>query len=225
MRLSSFQLVPFFAGLSLGCQPEIGDPCDLPSDCTQNNEARICDTTLHRNGYCTVFNCEPGGCPEEAVCVSYQGTLSSVDGCRSVQGGQRLERTWCLKSCSANSDCRTSEGFRCVVVDGTSDWSASVVDRGATSTKVCAIPYDGQSIPEEREANVCTGESEGELPKPLSTTDSGAGGTGGMPADASTDALQPSSDALAPRDASHPDTSADAPVDGAPPSDDASTVP
>ncbi|MFW5740185.1 MAG: hypothetical protein ACOC1F_07450, partial [Myxococcota bacterium] len=53
----------------LGCNPKIGDDCTNSTDCSVSGD-RLCDTT-QPGGYCTVFNCEPDMCPEEAQCVAF----------------------------------------------------------------------------------------------------------------------------------------------------------
>ncbi|HMR78024.1 MAG TPA: hypothetical protein PKD61_23100, partial [Polyangiaceae bacterium] len=55
-----------------GCKPEIGDECSVSTDCSNAGE-RLCDTTLP-GGYCTIFNCEPGTCPDEAGCVAFKNS-------------------------------------------------------------------------------------------------------------------------------------------------------
>jgi hypothetical protein len=200
MRLS-VPLLPVIALAALaGCQPDIGDPCTLPSDCSQTGD-RICDTTFSPEGYCTIFNCEPGGCPEEAVCVSYKGTVSGAEACRSAQGGQRLERTFCMKACDSRDDCRTEHGFTCVDLRQDNAWSATVVERSSSRQKICALPYSGELIPEDRATDVCSSTDTGELPRPLSrdsdtSRDAGGGGAGPTTDGATDGPLESSPDAL-----------------------------
>ena len=65
----------------LGCSPKIGDECATALDCSALGD-RLCDTT-QPGGYCTIFNCEPDTCPEEAACVAFGGEhRDSVQHCR-----------------------------------------------------------------------------------------------------------------------------------------------
>jgi hypothetical protein len=138
-----------------GCQPEIGDECLLHSDC--GGASRLCDTSFSGSGYCTQFNCEPGGCPEEAVCVAYEGSPSSLSQCEDPQGGERLQRTFCMRTCDDDGDCRTEDGFKCLRVGSADSWSATIVEHGESNAKICALPYEGaMSLPLPSEGdNVC----------------------------------------------------------------------
>ena len=85
-----------------GCAPDIGDSCDTSVNCDVNG-TRICDLA-QPGGYCTVEYCESGTCPAGSVCVQFEPTPS------------RLARTWCMASCTDDSDCRTDEGYGCRAV-------------------------------------------------------------------------------------------------------------
>lgn len=85
--------VLFAAGI--GCSMEIGDECTENVDCSTSGD-RVCDITAP-GGYCTVLDCEPDTCPEEAVCVAWGEGLS--------------ERTFCMRHCGSGDDCR--EGYTC----------------------------------------------------------------------------------------------------------------
>jgi hypothetical protein len=54
---------------STGCEEEIGDSCATNVDCASDG-SRICDRSSP-GGYCTIEGCNGGGCPEEAVCISF----------------------------------------------------------------------------------------------------------------------------------------------------------
>ena len=58
-----------FTALALGCTPSIGDECVTSLDCSQLGD-RLCDASQPL-GYCTIFNCEPDACPEEAICMGF----------------------------------------------------------------------------------------------------------------------------------------------------------
>ncbi len=80
-----------FIGLCLfGCAAEIGDDCSSDLACGQG---RACDLAS-RGGYCTISPCEPGSCPEEAVCVIFENSES-----------------YCMRTCGGGDDCRS--GYRC----------------------------------------------------------------------------------------------------------------
>jgi hypothetical protein len=98
------------AGGAVGCRPDIGDDCVTSIDCSQQGD-RLCDTS-QPEGYCTVFNCEPDQCPEEAVCVGFGLELDPVCGQVYDPAWTRFERSFCMLACEDSSDCR--EGYACV---------------------------------------------------------------------------------------------------------------
>jgi hypothetical protein len=87
------------------CTPTIGDRCVTSLNCSINGD-RFCDTSV-KYGVCTVFGCESGTCPDNAVCVRW----------RSQPG--RLSFTACMRTCEAGMDgqCRYDDGFRCCSAD------------------------------------------------------------------------------------------------------------
>ncbi|HVU03334.1 MAG TPA: hypothetical protein VHE30_16355 [Polyangiaceae bacterium] len=140
MRLRSFHLAgaALLALASFGCSPSIGDSCQLHSDCSQTGD-RICDPTLP-GGYCTVFNCLPGSCPEEAVCVGFYTEPASLSECRDPSES-RFERTFCMKTCGSTGDCRG--GYQCLPVgaDGNNPVGAVVLESGDVNRSVCAPAF------------------------------------------------------------------------------------
>ncbi len=86
------------AALLVGCRPEVGDSCKISTDCSITGD-RLCDTS-QPGGYCTIFNCEAGSCPDEAICVEFHGTA------------ERFARRFCVRYCEGASDCRA--GYVCV---------------------------------------------------------------------------------------------------------------
>jgi hypothetical protein len=116
-----------------GCKSKIGDSCTVSTDCSVNGD-RLCDTT-QPEGYCTVFNCTPDGCPEDqAVCVAFDSTS-----CGSAARGQRFQRTFCMKPCSSPSDCRA--GYDCIPLpEPKNPEHAQVVDTNPPSRSVCMVP-------------------------------------------------------------------------------------
>lgn len=86
------------ASALVGCKPEIGDSCKVSTDCSITGD-RLCDTSMP-DGYCTMFNCDPGTCPSEAVCVEFHPQ------------SERFARRFCVRGCEESSDCRA--GYECV---------------------------------------------------------------------------------------------------------------
>jgi hypothetical protein len=199
---------------ALACTPQIGNSCNLNTDCSIDN-SRQCDNS-QPNGYCTVFNCLPNTCPNNAVCVELQ---ANVPGCPydDYSSPSRGGRSMCLKPCDHDSDCRQSDGYQCRAV---SDFfvkagvTAVILDDSPKSQSVCAVPPDlGLSatgtLPDA--APVCPG---GPVPEAgaIPTPDSGADASDAA-ADAGSDAAVDATVADAPADAA-PESAADATEDG-----------
>lgn len=147
-----------------GCAPGIGDECVTSNDCSQSGE-RQCDVT-QRDGYCTVFNCEPNSCPDESVCIVFGAAVSPLPACADASRLSRVHRSSCMASCESNDDCRT--GYVCTDL-GRKDnpWGAIVAGRG--SGKVCIKPLLAKPVPSSRPAEFC---------EPVISAPEGAGGTG-----------------------------------------------
>jgi hypothetical protein len=111
-----------------GCSPKIGDKCTISTDCSLTGD-RLCDPT-QPGGYCTVFNCEPGRCPDDSVCVSF-----TEGSCTSSALARRFVRTFCMLVCESNDDCRA--GYLCL--DITNDPARQVVDQDPSSRKICTV--------------------------------------------------------------------------------------
>jgi len=92
-----------------GCAPQIGDKCTISTDCSQLGD-RLCDIT-QPEGYCTIFNCEPDTCPD-SVCVAFDPKLDPACGYTDDGRSPRFERTFCLRPCDDDSDCR--DEYMCV---------------------------------------------------------------------------------------------------------------
>jgi hypothetical protein len=167
-------------GLLLGCQPHIGDDCETSADCSANGD-RLCDIT-QPSGYCTIFNCEPGTCPDESVCIVFSASSSTVPGCENAYGTSPYQRSFCMKTCSGESDCRSK--YSCIDVGGAGNpWGAVVADKGE-SGKVCMVPYTAAPLPDDRSHDVCSATSSGEFeyPPDAGAAQAGAGGEGGQSA-------------------------------------------
>lgn len=148
--ISSRRGVAVLSVLLGGCAPAIGDSCDTSADCSQGGE-RLCDIT-QPGGYCTVFNCEPGSCPDDSVCIAFAVEESTVPECADPNRLSRFNRSFCMAQCSSNSDCRS--GYACIDMSQPNDWSAVSVDKG--SAKVCIQPRRGEPLPPDRSGAVCS---------------------------------------------------------------------
>ena len=169
MRVSLLP-VALFALFALGCAPDIGDSCETSIDCSQTGE-RLCDVSqAAHGGYCTVFDCEPNDCPDEADCVLFGASPSSVGGCENVSGNNPSQRSFCMKQCDNNSDCRTDDGYICMI-----PLEPAINLEGNGQRKVCMLPQSGRPVTDvdgDRPGGVCMGENP-------PSGGAGAGGTGG----------------------------------------------
>jgi hypothetical protein len=143
---------PLLVGLAalavgaLGCAPEVGDPCTTSLDCSQLGD-RLCDTS-QPEGYCTIFNCEPDQCPEEALCVGFG--LDIDPACSSVEDPRwaRFERTFCMLGCEEQDDCRA--GYVCAPPSERRATSLDI-DSELAGSKACfpvgTVPESGGAAP------------------------------------------------------------------------------
>ncbi len=121
--------ISLVCGLIAGCSPQIGNPCASNYNCSIRGN-RVCDLSSP-HGYCTVYGCDDGTCPNEAVCVRWRPMES------------RLSFTSCMHRCSADGDCRVDQGYRCYAADGVVDEAtgevlAEIVDTGTfADSKFC----------------------------------------------------------------------------------------
>ncbi|MBL9026431.1 MAG: hypothetical protein JNL21_29815 [Myxococcales bacterium] len=126
-------VLAFSAAWAFGCQPKIGDECVGSVDCSQQGD-RLCDTS-QPDGYCTAFNCQPDGCPEEAVCIGFGLELDPSCSAETYDPRwPRFERTFCLLACEEDGDCR--EGYRCAAPSARRASSIDV-DNELAGSKVC----------------------------------------------------------------------------------------
>lgn len=118
----------------MGCKAKIGDKCTLSTDCSVTGD-RLCDTS-EPGGYCTIFNCEPGRCPDEAICVAFREVADgSQVACQDPQRWSRFERSFCMRTCGGDSDCRA--GYSCADEAAlVSTWNAVIAEGGQVG-KVC----------------------------------------------------------------------------------------
>ena len=179
-RSSRFLAVIPLCLLLFGCSPKIGNKCSLSTDCSQLGD-RLCDTT-QPDGYCTIFNCEPDTCPD-AVCVGFSSQLDPACGAADDGRSPRFERTFCMKPCGDDGDCR--EQYACVspleraaeIVDSLASWPAD--------QKVCMVATTNPAVVSTSPPAVC---GPGDAGAPIGDSgvpwvpykpDGGAGGAGG----------------------------------------------
>ena len=211
LSVISSPLLAFFALTATGCTPSIGDSCQVSTNCSSSGD-RLCDLS-QPGGYCTVFNCQPNKCPEEAVCIEFQ---PAVPGCfYDDRNGQRSGKSFCAKRCDKDSDCR--DQYKCADTRQ-SPWNALVLDDNQTQ-RVC-VPIPALSINDVTDAG-----PDGSVPVPPPPLPDGGDQplvcTPGSPSTppAEIDASSPSKpdasapDAGAPSDAGAPDAG-DAAADG-----------
>lgn len=144
-------ILPFVLFVA-GCAPEIGDACDTSTDCSQSGE-RLCDVS-QQGGYCTVFDCEKGMCPEEATCVVFAASPSRVDACIQETGTSPSQRSFCMLACEVHSDCRVEDGYGCL--DPTVAGGESVDEPGR---RVCMFNPVASTEKPNHSGEVCTGAS------------------------------------------------------------------
>lgn len=150
-RVSLSATLLALATLAIGCKPKIGDSCSNSSDCSVQAD-RLCDTT-QPGGYCTLFNCEPGTCPEdESVCVAFNDIL-----CDDPLRTPRFQRTFCMARCKDDGDCRSE--YACT------DMGSAVIDINPPTRKVCVVrPGEHPEVPEGR--GVCEPPGDAGFPSP-----------------------------------------------------------
>jgi hypothetical protein len=148
-------LLVALAAVHAGCKPKIGDDCRISTDCSAAGD-RLCDITAP-GGYCTVFGCEPGTCPEdEALCVEFGQQRSPL--CHDNQSPSPYARTFCMAKCDSDSDCRG--GYQCVDIDDAGkDWGALRIDKDR-GRKACLVPLpaeqaSSQATSTDGEPGVC----------------------------------------------------------------------
>ena len=171
--------IVFLLGIT-ACAPKIGDDCSLSTDCSKNAD-RLCDTTMP-GGYCTIYNCSAGSCPDEAVCVAFRSSESTAPACYDPQDSSRLRRTFCMRKCDSRGDCRAQ--YDCIDMGAEDNpWGAQVIENGSVDGQVCAVPFSGLPVGDDVSTQVCVGtESEFDdhsVWQGVAGTASGAGGGAG----------------------------------------------
>jgi hypothetical protein len=178
-RVSTLYTLLALAALAVatGCSPKIGDKCTVSTDCSATGD-RLCDIT-QPDGYCTIFNCEPDSCPDDAACINFGTSLSPVAGCTVSQGESPYQRSFCLASCESDSDCRAD--YKCIEPETIGGRKADMY----RSNKVCAVYQPTREAPDGSN-QVCLGSDAGPVPDMSgggsSASDAGTDGqsSGGM---------------------------------------------
>jgi len=157
--------------VAIGCKPKIGDDCKLSTDCSAAGD-RLCDITAP-GGYCTVFNCEPGSCPDgESLCVEFGAQRSTVAACRDDQSPSPYARTFCMATCEKDSDCRG--GYRCVDLTNKEENRGAVLIDVNRGHRACLVDVHYDYVPSDTPGDVC----KAVLPE-TSSASGGSAGTGG----------------------------------------------
>src|SRR5262249_13731562 len=108
----------------------IGDDCSTNVQCNAQG-TQECDVS-QPGGYCTVEGCDLSSCPDESLCVRFFPVSASNGPCTFPDVAKacavrdiclaegiciepRLERRFCMKSCSSKGDCR--DGYDCCSTD------------------------------------------------------------------------------------------------------------
>lgn len=142
-----------FVLLGCACQPRIGDDCRVNQDCSGERQ-RLCDTS-QPGGYCTLANCSESSCPEgEGICVMFNSSSSAVSACEYPGKLSPSARTFCMKTCEWDKDCRPD--YYCTDLSVPDDpWGALVVQKNPQTTKVCISRPIGKPIASDHPAEVC----------------------------------------------------------------------
>ncbi len=172
--------------LAFGCTPKIGDECTVSTNCSAAGD-RLCDIT-QPGGYCTIFNCEPGTCPADSVCINFGTSLSSVDMCTPSQGNSPYQRSFCMATCASDGDCRGGQ-YKCLNLTGDAlhpNTLGAVLAEGSGNGLVCTV--EAHPAPTGTSSEVCQGSTSvagaaGASPN-LTAGAGGMGGTGGTSAEA-----------------------------------------
>jgi hypothetical protein len=113
--------------------------------------------------------------------VKFGNERSPVEGCDDPLGAGPYARTFCLKKCGENNDCRERDGYKCL--DPRSAWNAEVIDRPVS--KVCGIPSQGKNpLPELNDPNDPDYDPDGGAPRSNDVCSGDVSpGMGGAPSD------------------------------------------
>jgi hypothetical protein len=124
--------------LATGCTPSVGDSCQLSTDCGSTGQL-VCDTSEFE-GYCTMVECIQGSCPTNSSCIQF---YPAIPGCgyNDRVGASRLGESFCMATCSSQSDCRL--GYVCATPTE-SPWFADIVDNNQQILVCLPEPMTGE---------------------------------------------------------------------------------
>ena len=143
---------------SFGCQRVIGDECTLSTDCSQRGD-RQCDTS-QPGGYCTIQGCRKNSCPDEGICVTFRAQVPGCD--YDDRSGARLGRSYCVKYCEADTECRA--GYICR--DPREDpWQGRVLDT-SQGRRGCLVPASLAAVDKDNSAVVGAAVCDPAVPAP-----------------------------------------------------------
>jgi hypothetical protein len=118
-----------------GCGKEIGDSCQLATDCDPDGSRYCLIDTENENGYCTIMGCDYNTCPDEAECVEFfMGQFANEPCNPATEDGSGSDATddcnpdevcdlqgfcaeiasevrYCMRKCNNDGDCRS--GYEC----------------------------------------------------------------------------------------------------------------
>ena len=135
-RMRYLVTIALLFSLALGCEDEIGDGCTIDADCSPNMD-RNCDRS-QPGGYCLIIGCGADECPNEAVCVEFTTPCPldmEEENCQLIEPNRG--RTYCLKHCKKNSDCRKK--YDCITPE---EISATILDFETNRSKICVPEPD-----------------------------------------------------------------------------------
>jgi hypothetical protein len=97
----------------------------------------VCDASEFE-GYCTVEDCVPNECPNNAACVLFN---PAVPGCAPNDRlqGSRISQQFCMAGCSTTSNCR--DGYECVNPT-LPPWNAVILDNNQDELVCIPMPLE-----------------------------------------------------------------------------------
>jgi hypothetical protein len=98
-----------------------GAPCSSDEDCQKYQPNYRCDLS-RRGGYCTAPCQSADDCSIAGPEICTPSTAPSFD------PGAPATQDWCLLGCKSDAQCRTSDGYSCVTLSSTSDYTFAVCD-------------------------------------------------------------------------------------------------
>jgi hypothetical protein len=120
----------------LGCTPQVGDSCQLSTDCGATGNL-VCDTSQFM-GYCTQLNCQMNECPDNAACVLFHPSVPGCGFSDRLGEGFRVSQQFCMKTCGSDGDCRP--GYVCAHPTE-APWFADILDNNKHNLVCIPAPF------------------------------------------------------------------------------------